>query len=68
MVITTPHTLRAAQDKTKSFFAFPTQQFRAIEIALLIRITEVDMLAFTGTVVKWTITIVDKSFRAFIVI
>ena len=45
------------QDKTKSFFTLPTQQPRTIDTALLIRVVQVDVLAFTDTVVKWTIWI-----------
>ena len=38
VTVTTLFALGASHDKTKSFFALPTQQPRMVEIALLVRI------------------------------
>ena len=46
-----------------SFFTLPTQQPRTIDIALLVRIIQVDVLALAGTVVKWTVRAMDKTHK-----
>ena len=61
-MVTAMLALGAAQDKTKTFFTFPTQQARTVDIALLVRVIQVNVLALTGTVVKWTERMMDKSF------
>ena len=68
VIVTALLALRAAQDKTKSFFALPTQQTRTVGIALLVRIDQVNVPALLGAVVKWTVTVMDKPFLGFIVI
>ena len=66
--ITALFALGAAQDKTKSFFTFPTQQPRTVDIALLVRVPQVDILALSGTVVKWTERVMGETFKSSIVI
>ena len=55
IIVTTYLAFGAAQDETKSFYTLPTQQPGMIETTLLIRVVQVNVLALSGTVVKWTV-------------